>query len=81
MQVPIYIQGLVMGPLKLDHRGQTQVICKATGNRAKLNVSNQGTLSKMWKGNVHQVSGCTAAFQAFPAAHLLRTDFHARGRA
>ena len=47
-----------MGPLKLDHKGQTQVICKATGNRAKLNVSNQGALSKMWKGNVHQVWLC-----------------------
>ena len=55
MQVPIYITGLVMGPLKLDHKGQSQVVCKATGNRAKLCISNQGTLSRMWKGNNHQV--------------------------
>ena len=55
MQVPIYITGLVMGPLKLDHKGQSQVVCKASGNRARLCISNQGTLSRMWKGNNHQV--------------------------
>ena len=63
VQVPIYITGLVMGPLKLDHKGQSQVICKATGNRAKLCVSNQGTLSRMWKGNNHQVSEITLCSQ------------------
>lgn len=55
LQVPIYIQGLVVGSLKLDHKGQTQVICKATGNRTAISVSGQGTLSRLWKGNNHQV--------------------------
>ena len=55
IQVPIYIEGLVVGSLRLDHKGQTQVICRATGNRVALSVSGQGTLSRLWKGNNHQV--------------------------
>jgi len=79
LQVPIYIQGLLSGSIRLDHKGQTQVICKATGNRTMLAVSDQGTLSRLWKGNSHQVHLLSYSFLENVLLDCKRPPGHPQG--